>query len=51
MPIGVVSSVQDGIVRVEPFVHRYQLEYVTVVDYGLAGVMPSDSPSSEGRDR
>lgn len=58
IPIGVISSVQDGIVRVEPFVHRYQLEYVTVVDYGLAGVMPSDPPSSssssaaaEGRDR
>jgi rod shape-determining protein MreC len=50
LPIGVVSSVQDGIVRVEPFVHRYQLEYVTVVDYGLAGIMPSDPPS-EGRDR
>lgn len=50
IPIGVVSSVQDGIVRVEPFVHRYQLEYVTVVDYGLAGILPSD-PSSEGRER
>ena len=50
VPIGVVSSVQDGIVRVEPFIHRYQLEYVTVVDYGLAGIMPSDPPS-EGRER
>jgi len=50
MPIGVISSVQDGIVRVEPFVHRHQLEYVTVVDYGLAGVLPSDGPA-EGRER
>lgn len=49
MPIGVISSVQDGIVRVEPLVHRHQLEYVTVVDYGLAGILPSDPP--EGRDR
>jgi len=43
MPVGVIASVQDGIVRVEPFVHRYQLEYVTVVDYGLPGVLPSDA--------
>jgi rod shape-determining protein MreC len=42
MPVGVIASIQDGIVRVEPFVHRYQLEYVTVVDYGLPGVLPSD---------
>lgn len=48
MPIGVVSSVQDGIIRVELFVHRHQLEYVTVVDYGLAGILSSDP--SEGHD-
>jgi rod shape-determining protein MreC len=50
MPIGVVSSVQDGIVRVEPLIHRDELEYVTVVDYGLPGILPSDSPS-DGRER
>jgi rod shape-determining protein MreC len=44
LPVGVIASVQDGIVRVEPFVHRNQLEYVTVVDYGLPGVLPSDQP-------
>lgn len=48
LAIGVVASVQDGIVRVEPFVHRHRLEYVTVVDYGLAGILPSES---EGRER
>lgn len=46
MPVGVIASIQDGVVRVEPFVHRYQLEYVTVVDYGLPGVLPSDEPDS-----
>src|SRR5579859_2675615 len=46
MPVGVIASIQDGIVRVEPFVHRYQLEYVTVVDYGLPGVLPSDMPDN-----
>src|SRR5579859_1414687 len=43
MPVGVIASIQDGIVRVEPFVHRYQLDYVAVVDYGLPGVLPSDA--------
>ncbi len=46
MPVGVIASIQDGIVRVEPFVHRYQLEYVAVVDYGLPGILPSDQPDS-----
>jgi rod shape-determining protein MreC len=50
LPIGVIASVQEGVVRVEPYVHRYQLEYVTVVDYGLPGVLPSDA-APEGRER
>jgi rod shape-determining protein MreC len=41
MPIGTVASVADGVIRVEPFVHRHQLEFVTIVDYGLAGVLPT----------
>jgi len=48
MPIGVVSSVQDGIIRVEPFVHRHQLEYVTVVEYGLPGILPPEPPAQGG---
>jgi rod shape-determining protein MreC len=44
LPVGVIASTQDGVMRVEPFVHRNQLEYVTVVDYGLPGVLPSDQP-------
>lgn len=43
LPIGVISSVQDGVARVELFVHRYQLEYVSVVDYGLPGIIDADS--------
>ncbi len=51
LPIGVVSSVQDGVIRVEPFVHRQQLEYVMVVDYGLAGILPSDvSAAADSRE-
>ncbi|MBF0372232.1 MAG: rod shape-determining protein MreC [Alphaproteobacteria bacterium] len=42
MAVGVVAAVTEGGVRVEPFVNRHELEYVTVVDYGLSGVLPSD---------
>jgi rod shape-determining protein MreC len=49
LPVGVIASVQDGIWRVEPYIHRNQLEYVTVIDYGLPGVLPSDQ--SDGNDR
>ena len=52
IPIGVVFSAQDGIVRVEPLIHRYQLEYITVVDYGLAGILPAEVASAtEGHER
>ncbi len=40
LPIGVVVSAVDGSVRVDPFVHRYELEYVTIVDFGLGGILP-----------
>jgi len=43
LPIGLVSSVQEGVARVEPFVHRYQLEYVEVVNYGLPGILDGDN--------
>ncbi|HEY1722874.1 MAG TPA: rod shape-determining protein MreC [Magnetospirillaceae bacterium] len=50
LPIGVISSVQDGVAKVEPYVHRYQLEYVAVVDYGLPGVIDTDSSDSSDSD-
>ena len=46
LPIGVVTSVQDGAVRVELFVRRYKLEYVTVVEYGLPGMLQADDSDS-----
>lgn len=47
LPIGVVASVDDGVVRVELFEHRYQLEYVSVVDYGLPGILSSEAGTEE----
>lgn len=40
LPIGTIASNVDGTYRVEPFVHRSQLEYVAIVDYGLGGILP-----------
>ncbi len=41
LPIGTVASIEDGVVRVEPFVDWSTLEYVRVLDYALPGVLPS----------
>ncbi|MFQ5785301.1 MAG: rod shape-determining protein MreC [Alphaproteobacteria bacterium] len=41
LPIGVVAAVEDGVIRVQPFVDWNTLEYVRVLDYALPGVLPS----------
>lgn len=41
IPVGVVSSVDDSVVRVQPFMDRDRLEVVRVVDYGLSGIIGS----------
>ena len=41
LPIGIVSEVADGIVRVQPFVRWHQLEYVRVLNFTLPGVLPA----------
>jgi rod shape-determining protein MreC len=40
LPVGVVASLDNGIVRVEPFVELSRLDYLRIVDYGLSGVLP-----------
>ena len=39
LAIGTVASVNDGEIRVTPYVDRSRLEYVRVVDYGLTGIL------------
>lgn len=39
IPVGVVTSVNDTDIRMEPFLRRDRLEYVRVVDYGLSGIL------------
>ncbi|MGE4279032.1 MAG: rod shape-determining protein MreC [Magnetospirillum sp.] len=51
LPIGVVASTTDGIIRVEPFVQRHELEYVAIVDFGLGGILPFEKPPMPERRR
>lgn len=45
LTVGTIAGTTDGIFRVSPAVSRDQLEYVTVVDYGMGGVLPfTDKP-------
>jgi len=41
LPVGVISSVEDQVIRVQPFMDRERLELVRVVDYGLNGILGS----------
>lgn len=45
LPVGIVASVSDGGVAVQPLVDADRLEYVRVVDYGLGG-LPPQSPAA-----
>ena len=40
LPVGVITSVADGVIRVRPFFNRNRLEIVRIVDYGLSGLLP-----------
>ena len=40
IPVGVVASVDNGIVRVEPYTELSRVDFVRIVDYGLTGVLP-----------
>jgi rod shape-determining protein MreC len=51
IPVGAVSSVADGVIRVEPFIPRHHLEFVSVVDFGLGGILPFERPPPPERRR
>ncbi len=43
VPVGVVAAIDSGIVRIEPYAELSRLEYVRIVDFGLAGVLPQSA--------
>ncbi|MBL6959066.1 MAG: rod shape-determining protein MreC [Rhodospirillales bacterium] len=47
LPVGIVASVADTGITVQPFVARNRLEYVRVLDFGLEGILPTPSPPAE----
>lgn len=40
LPVGVIVSIDDGLVKVRPFFNRSRLEMVRIIDYGLSGLLP-----------
>lgn len=51
LPVGVVVSVSDGGIAVQPFVASDRLEYVRIVDYGLdQGILQPQQSDNTGRD-
>lgn len=49
LPVGVVSSIADNVVRVKPFVEFHRLDYVRLVDYGLSGTLTLSAPQPNSR--
>ncbi len=46
LPVGVVASVNESGIGVQPFVARNRLEFVRILDYGLSGIvhLPAAAP-------
>ena len=49
IPVGAVSSIDGNEVQVETFVSAYALEYVRIINYGLAGVLDSEWRRTAGQ--
>jgi rod shape-determining protein MreC len=49
LPVGVVASVDGGVIRVEPYVERSRLDSVRIVDFGLAGIVGNREGRADGR--
>lgn len=46
LPVGIVTSVNDAGIAVQPFVERNRLEYIRLLDFGLGGLF--QEPPSPG---
>ena len=40
LPVGVVDSVSEAGISMQPFVRRDRIEYVRLIDFGLKGIIP-----------
>jgi rod shape-determining protein MreC len=48
LPVGVVALVEDGLIRVKPYVERSRLDAVRIVDFGLDGIVGSRARRGNG---
>lgn len=39
LPVGIVASVSDNAIEIQPFVDRNRVDYVRIVNYGLDGIL------------
>lgn len=46
LPVGVVAGLDGGLARVEPYADLSRVDYLRLVDYGLAGALPDPVPFS-----
>ena len=51
LPVGVVASLDPDGARIAPYAELSQLDYVLLVDYGLAGGLPQPAPAGTGQKR
>jgi rod shape-determining protein MreC len=51
LPVGIVAALDQGNARIEPYAELGTLDYVLLVDYGLAGGLPTPAPAGRGQDR
>jgi rod shape-determining protein MreC len=51
LPVGIVAALDQGNARIEPYAELRMLDYVLLVDYGLAGGLPTPTPTGRGQDR
>jgi rod shape-determining protein MreC len=48
LPVGVVDSIEDGVVGIAPFVDWDRMEYLRIVDYALGGILTDEPATADG---
>ncbi|HER26444.1 MAG TPA: hypothetical protein ENI69_04980 [Rhodospirillales bacterium] len=46
LPVGVIETVSEAGITMQPFVRRDRIEYVRLIDFGLKGVIPLPQKTS-----
>ena len=49
LPVGVVASVSDSGIEIQPLVNRAMIEYVRIVDFGMRGILPPVGGEDRGK--